>query len=108
MADVHLLRVGKHRRQELFFGADGDIHQRQHAAQHHPKGARVVPLVGAEIEVDEDQAPAASACSAAKKLALRLGSRVRLVPDTSRRARLATGARPARRQWSGISAQLSR
>ena len=52
--DFELARIGKHRREDFFFRAECDIYISQNSAGVDPKGAYVMPLVGAEINVEEN------------------------------------------------------
>ena len=54
IVDGHLGRVLQDRGQHLLFRTDGDVHQGQGGPHHDAVSPRVVPLVGAEVQVHED------------------------------------------------------
>src|SRR5438034_2650123 len=52
MRQAYLARIDEHRGVDFIVGADHDIDQAQDRAQDNAEGARVVPLIGTEVDIE--------------------------------------------------------
>jgi hypothetical protein len=58
MFDFQLYRVGEHRGEDFFFRSNGDIYIPQDGAGVDSESAHIVPLVGSEVNVEENRCAA--------------------------------------------------